>query len=362
MLLINTDNSGIPNQFGYDNHKAMPLVRFWLYSVAFLILVMILVGGATRLTDSGLSITEWRPLLGALPPLDHASWLEAFDKYKLIPEYQQINSGMTLDEFKNIYWWEWGHRFLGRFIGLFFLIPMLWFWFRGALDKTIKPKLVVLFILGGIQGAIGWWMVTSGLVDRVDVSQYRLATHLVFACVIFTAIVWVARGYRTSDKIPKIFSAEMYFPHVCGILILVLVQIFLGGLVAGLDAGLSYNTWPLMDGDVLPSGLLDLSPAWINVFENELTVQFNHRIVAYLLAVWVVIYAISVLRDEYADKADMYAWAMLGAVTLQVGLGISTLILVVPFHLALLHQAGAVLLLFLAALHLRDLKDASRIS
>ena len=170
------------------------LVRLWLYLVCFLIFVMVIVGGATRLTDSGLSITEWKPLLGAIPPLNPADWQAAFDKYRQIPEYTQINKGMSLEEFKFIYWWEWGHRFLGRFIGLVVALPLLLFWATGRLETFMKPRLVLLFVLGGLQGFIGWWMVKSGLVDRVDVSQYRLAVHLTLACLIFAYAMWLARG------------------------------------------------------------------------------------------------------------------------------------------------------------------------
>ena len=255
------------------------VVQIWLYAVCATILLMVIVGGATRLTDSGLSITEWKPIHGAIPPLGAAQWAVEFDKYRQIPEYRHINRGMSLDEFKTIYWWEWGHRQLGRFIGLFYAIPLAIFWLTGALDRRLKWLLGIGLLLGGVQGFIGWWMVSSGLVDRVDVSQYRLAVHLGLALAILAYLFTIARSLYPLDR------ERPFVPRAVSNLSVVTVgliftQILLGALVAGLDAGLTYNTWPLMDGKWIPNGLATLSPAWLNFFENITMVQFQHRAMA----------------------------------------------------------------------------------
>ena len=232
-------------------------MRGWLYVVLLVMFALFLVGGATRLTDSGLSITEWKPIHGVIPPLSDAEWQEEFAKYQQIPEYRQLNAGMTLGEFKTIFWWEWAHRILARGVGVVFALPLLFFWATGRLERALKPKLVGLLLLGGLQGAVGWWMVASGLVERTDVSQYRLATHLLLACLIFTATMVVARGLAPHSAAP----ADRGTQRFAGLLlVLVLVQIYLGGLVAGLDGGLSYNTWPLMDGSVVPGDLFVIDP------------------------------------------------------------------------------------------------------
>ena len=259
-------------------------VRLWLLAMAALVFAMVIVGGATRLTDSGLSITEWLPILGAIPPLNDADWLEAFAKYKQIPEYQLVNKGMSLDEFKFIYWWEWAHRFLGRFIGVAFFIPLVLFWLSDRLPRWTKPHLVALFVLGGLQGALGWYMVSSGLVDRVDVSQYRLAAHLSLAVAIFAYLLWLALqlGRARAHAVDVSASAAFLVAAVT------FAQIVLGAFVAGLDAGHGYNTWPLMEGSLVPPGLFSMSPGWVNLFENAMTVQFIHRSFAYAVVAMVV--------------------------------------------------------------------------
>ena len=258
-------------------------IRIWLYAVAGLVFLMVMVGGATRLTDSGLSIVEWRPVTGTLPPLDEAGWLAEFDKYKTSSEYQLVNKGMTLGAFKRIYWWEWGHRFLGRAIGVVFLLPFLFFLWRGWVEPKLKPRLWLIFGLGGLQGAIGWWMVASGLVGRVDVAQERLAIHLTVACLILIAIVWTARGMTAPRPVATMPRRLVW--TATAILVLTIGQIALGGLVAGLKAGLVYDTWPLIDGALVPARerLLFLDPGWLNVVDNHLTVQFNHRMAAYVV-------------------------------------------------------------------------------
>src|ERR1700691_6624580 len=216
-------------------------IRLWLYAVAALVLAMVLVGGATRLTESGLSITEWRPVMGVVPPISDSAWQEGFAKYQAIPQYKALNAGMSLAGFKVIYWWEWTHRLLGRVIGVAFLLPFLWFLWRGWIPRELRPRLWFIFVLGALQGAVGWWMVASGLSERIEVSQYRLATHLVLACVIYVALIWTAQrlGERPAAPLPARIRATAF-----GLLILVLAQIYLGALVAGLRAGYIYNTWP----------------------------------------------------------------------------------------------------------------------
>ncbi len=327
--------------------SAEPWVRGWLYFVAALVFAMVIVGGATRLTDSGLSITEWLPILGAIPPLSEADWAVAFEKYKQIPEYKVINRGMSLAEFKFIYWWEWGHRFLGRFIGLAFALPLAFFWLTGRIARDHLPGLIGLLVLGGLQGALGWYMVMSGLVERTDVSQYRLAAHLTLAAVIFAAIIWVALGYgRDRLRHPP---AMIHF-----IIVLLFVQTAAGGFVAGLDAGMAYNTWPLMDGAIVPDGLAATQPAWLNLFENALTVQFQHRLLAYLIALIVVAYTFACLPAFDGDERTSVV-LMLAVTAIQFGLGIWTLLAQVPISLALLHQGGALVLLAAALYHLHCL-------
>jgi cytochrome c oxidase assembly protein subunit 15 len=326
-------------------------VRLWLIAVAVLVFATVVVGGATRLTESGLSITEWKPVTGTVPPMSEAAWQAEFDKYKTIPQFQKLNSGMTLGEFKTIFWWEWAHRLLGRVIGVAFLLPFLWFLWRGWIEPALKPRLWGIFALGALQGGIGWWMVASGLVHRTDVSQYRLALHLTLACVIFAAIVWTARRLAPCAEIVE---APRRMRLGAGLLVaLVLLQIYLGALVAGLDAGLTYNTWPLMDGHLLPpaADLLRLAPAWRNAFENVLTVQFDHRVFAYALWLIAILHAVDAVRSLRGHPA-MYGAIMLAVVvTLQAAIGIATLLAGVPIGMALLHQAMAVVVLMIAVIH-----------
>ena len=328
-------------------------VRTWLYFIAFLVALMVIVGGATRLTDSGLSITEWKPVVGAIPPLSVAEWNEEFEKYKQIPEYQKINKGMSLAEFKTIFWWEWSHRFLGRFVGIAFFLPMVFFWTTGRLQSHMMPKLVLLFVLGGLQGAIGWWMVASGLVNRVDVSQYRLAIHLTLASIIFAYAIWLARGLAPHSA----GAAPAKLRKQAGeISVLVLFQIYLGGLVAGLDAGLAYNTWPLMDGTIWPGGLHVIEPIWRNYFENPKLVQFLHRMNAYLIFAYVGWHMLHVLTARIDTPHRNRAVLLFLLVTLQAALGIGTLVLQVPIDWALTHQFGAIVVLGFAIAHWRGMR------
>src|SRR5712675_16734 len=322
-------------------------VRWWLIAVAVLIATMVLVGGATRLTESGLSIVEWKPVTGALPPLSEAQWAQAFEGYKAIPQYRELNAGMGLAEFKTIFWWEWSHRLLGRVIGVVYLLPFLWFLWRGVLNIELKRRLWLIFGLGALQGAVGWWMVASGLSQRVEVSQYRLATHLVLALLIFAAIVWTLRrlAERPSLEVPaRLKIASM------ALLVLTFVQLYLGALVAGLRAGKIYNTWPDIDGALIPSAsrLFFETPWWRNLFDNTLTVQFEHRMTAYALFVLAILHALDVVRSRAAAAAVNGAWWLAAVMTLQATLGILTLLNQVPIVLALAHQAVAIAVLTLA--------------
>jgi cytochrome c oxidase assembly protein subunit 15 len=335
-----TTNSALTNP-----HRA---VRWWLISVAALIALMVLVGGATRLTESGLSIVEWKPVTGSMPPLSEAQWTDAFEAYKKIPQYRELNAGMSLSEFKEIFWWEWSHRLLGRFIGVAYLLPFLFFLWRGGLSGELKRRLWLLFALGGLQGAVGWWMVASGLSERVEVSQYRLATHLVLALLIFAGIVWTVR--RLAER-PQIAAPVRLRLTSALLLVVTFVQIYFGALVAGLRAGRAYNTWPQIDGALIPSAdrLWFETPWWRNMFDNVLTVQFEHRMMAYALFALAALHAIDAVRSRAGSAAGGALW-LLGAVSLQAVLGILTLLNQVPIDLALSHQAVAIVVLTLAVM------------
>jgi heme a synthase len=335
-------------------HVRHRLIAAWLYAVAALVFAMVMVGGATRLTGSGLSIVEWKPVTGTLPPLSQAHWSAEFEKYRTTPQYQQLNRGMSLDEFKTIYWWEWTHRFLGRLVGVAFLLPFVFFLWRGWIEPDLRARLWAIFALGALQGVAGWWVVLSGLAERTSVSQYRLAFHLTLACLIYAALIWTARRLAPRSR-PAQEAPILVRAGALALLALVFVQIYLGALVAGLHAGLTYNTWPLMDGRLLPdlSALFLLEPAWRNLFENALTVQFNHRAVAYLLWLAAILHVVSVAAGY--RRALVGAMALACAVTIQAALGIATLLYQAPLTLALAHQAIAVALLTLVVLHLEAL-------
>ena len=312
-----------------------------------MIAVMVVVGGLTRLTDSGLSITSWKPIHGALPPLSVAEWEEEFDAYKQIPQYQKLNKGMTLEEFKTIFWWEWSHRNLGRLIGVAFLVPFLVFLALRRVERALVPRLLVLFVLGGLQGALGWFMVASGLTERVSVSQYRLVAHLTLALVIYAAIVWTALPLWRGTW-PAARREHALFPWSLAVVALVFVQIMLGGFVAGLDAGLTYNTWPLMDGRIVPEGAFG---TWLAPFEDVGTAQFNHRVGAYVLTAAVFALWLAGRKRSLSEFAQRSAAILLAVVVAQGLLGIWTLLEVVPVWLGALHQAGAVALLTAAVVH-----------
>ncbi|GAA0535430.1 cytochrome c oxidase assembly protein subunit 15 [Rhizomicrobium palustre] len=323
-------------------HPGRKAVGLWLFGLAALIVAMLAVGGLTRLTGSGLSITEWKPIMGAIPPLSHDAWMDAFHKYQQIPQYRLKNAGMTLEGFKAIFWWEWGHRFLGRAIGFVFLVPFAWFAVTGAIKKTDWPRMLTLFVLGGLQGFVGWWMVMSGLETRTSVSQYRLAIHLGMAVILLGAILWVALEYlrgRPQGKATKPAWLGMGFAA------LVFVQMLLGALVAGLHAGLEYNTWPSMNGNFLPEH--PFTDGFLSIFENPGLAQFDHRMMAYGVAAAAWLFW-SWLRTRSKAPLSLMArrasTAVLIVTALQILLGIETLLYQAPVGLAALHQVLAALL------------------
>ena len=332
-------------------HHARTL-RVWLGLVALLIVAMILVGGATRLTDSGLSITEWKPVTGVIPPLTESAWQEAFDAYQKIPEYLELKRGMSLEAFKTIYWWEWGHRFLGRLIGVAFLLPFLVFWIAGYIPRALLPRLAGLFVLGGLQGAVGWYMVKSGLVTRVDVSQYRLAAHLGIAVAILGYTLWLIFDLgRERGGVTQ--SGSLASAWIAGtVLALIYLQILAGGLVAGLDAGFGYNTWPLINGAFVPSGLGEAQPLVLNLFENPLTVQFDHRMLGYAVVLATILQSGWLAARHGAPESITSGFILMCLALLQATIGVWTLLLGVPIGLGLAHQAGAMVLFAAALYHL----------
>lgn len=337
--MVALEASATPAHAPAATRRTDPLVGAWLLVVAVLVVVMILVGGATRLTDSGLSITEWRPVTGAIPPLSQADWAQEFAKYQATTEYQVQNQGMSLSDFQTIYWWEWGHRLLGRLIGLVYALPFLVFWLMGRLQGRFWACLSLL-ALGGLQGFVGWWMVQSGLTERLDVAPYRLATHLGLAFLILAGAVWLASGalgwLRTG-------ASGVARPLALGFVGLLFLQILAGAAVAGSDAGKAYADWPTIGGQWLPEGYGALVPFWHNLFENHAAVQFNHRSLGYLVAAAALaLAAIGWRRGQGAGQVA--ALALGGAAAAQVALGIATVLAAAPLGLSLAHQSLAVVL------------------
>ena len=324
-------------------------VRLWLLAVAAMIFMTLVVGGVTRLTESGLSITEWKPVTGVIPPLSQPAWQAEFKAYQAIPQYKELNRDMSLDQFKVIYWWEWTHRLLARTTGFVFLAPFLFFLWRGYVPKHLRVRLWTIFGAGAFLGAVGWWMVSSGLAGsgRVSVSQYRLAFHMTLACAIFAAVLWTAQQMTpfSESRAPKRLRVSAVV-----IVFLVLLQIYLGALVAGLNAGLVYNTWPLIDGSFIPSAarLWHDVPAWRNLFENTLTAQFDHRMLAYTIWLAAVLHAYDAWRTRHEAGS---AFVLLAAVTAQALLGIATLLMQAPIQLAQTHQMVAILVFTIAIVH-----------
>jgi cytochrome c oxidase assembly protein subunit 15 len=325
-------------------------VRIWLYCIALLVLVMVAVGGITRLTGSGLSIVEWKPISGTLPPLSEAEWQADFEAYQQIPQYQFVNKGMSLAEFKFIFFWEWFHRFLGRFIGLAFAVPFIVFLVQRRFSWNLAAPLAGLFVLGGLQGALGWWMVSSGLSELTSVSQYRLAAHLGAAALLFMALIWVARRLE-----PRPMTPERPRWLVILLLALVFIQLIAGAFVAGIDAGMGYNTWPLMDGALVPAGLGVIQPWWKNLFENALTVQFVHRCLAYVIILYAGFLVWRQARRGGFAGANGWLPRIALLIVLQAGLGVATLLAFVPISLALGHQALAFMLCGAIVAYLADM-------
>jgi cytochrome c oxidase assembly protein subunit 15 len=363
--------------------RSRKAVGLWLLAIAAIILAMVTVGGLTRITGSGLSITEWDPIMGAIPPLADQAWQEAFAKYQRIPQYIHENRGMSLDAFKGIFWWEWAHRLLGRLLGVLFFVPFVWFACVGAIRRSEWPRMLVLFALGGLQGFVGWWMVESGLETRVSVSQYRLAIHLGVALLLLVAIVWAALEYLRIPSPPpgervrvrgSLASSSVLHHSLTPALspgggegavivaILIYFQMLLGALVAGLHAGLIYNTWPSMDGRFMPEDAFVQRPWWINFFENAGMAQFDHRIGAYIVALSVFALWWRERSRKLTGFARRSSNALLHITLFQIVLGIVTLLLQAPEALAAAHQLTAALLLCTAVWHAFEMRNYDAIA
>ncbi|MFA7292383.1 MAG: COX15/CtaA family protein [Rhodocyclaceae bacterium] len=317
-------------------------IAIWLFICSAMVFAILVVGGVTRLTHSGLSIVEWQPIVGIVPPLNEQEWSETFDKYKKTPEYQQVNHQMTVDEFKGIFYWEYWHRVLGRLIGVAFFIPFLYFLVRKKVEPGLAPKLLGIFILGGMQGAMGWYMVKSGLVDDPRVSQYRLTAHLSLAFLIFISMMWVALGLvatrarETTDAALKKLQRTGFW-----LALLAFYMVITGGFVAGIRAGKAYNTFPLMNGDFIPPEIFMIDPWYLNFFNNMATVQFDHRLGAWLLAFIVPWFWLKLRSGPVSARARWVASLLLVVLSAQIALGIATLLLAVPVALGAAHQGGA---------------------
>lgn len=326
-------------------HVKQPIaISNWLYSVAFLVFIMVIVGGVTRLTESGLSITEWKPITGAIPPMSQAEWISEFEKYKQIPEYLEINgpAGMTLEDFKLIYFWEWVHRLLGRLIGLVFALPLAWFAIKRAIPDGYGGRLTALLVLGGMQGAIGWWMVSSGLTERTDVSHFRLATHLLTAFLILAGLIWTAldlRQFANGQNKPSKLTA--FGLMVFGILFL---QLLFGAYTAGLNAGYASSTWPLMNGSLIPSGIDGTGGVWTMLNNDPYLIHFIHRWWAWVTVGFLVVLALRIRKQS--RKASI---AIHSAYGIQILLGIATVVTTVNIHFAVLHQAVGALVVISTA-------------
>ena len=340
-------------------------LRLWLWAVAAMTLGVLIVGGITRLTHSGLSMVEWDPLFGIIPPLNDAQWHEVFDRYRQFPEYQQLRQGMTLAEFKFIFFWEYIHRVIARTIGIVFAVPLGFFAVRGYLNRPLALRAIALFALGGMQGVMGWLMVASGLVDRPSVSHYRLAAHLSLAFLIFGYAVWLAREMRVKENPPSVNGRALQRMKRGLVMVgwLLALQIIWGAFVAGLKAGFLANTFPLMGGRLIPAQLLDLSPVFSNFFENQVTVQWMHRVIGTVLGVAVIVVALQTLNAELDRKSRRWAVTLLVTVLLQYLLGVLTLVNAVPVALGVSHQAMAMVLFgiwVMAVHHARQLTDELR--
>ncbi len=334
------------------SEKHRKIIAVWLILVCVALLAMIVLGGVTRLTGSGLSMVDWRPITGVLPPLNEQAWHQVFDLYKSSPEYQKVHIGaMDLAGFKSIFWFEYAHRLLGRSIGMLFLLPMLFFFFRGWIPKGYRLRFVMMFVLGGLQGLLGWFMVKSGLVDNPHVSQYRLVAHLALAVVIYTYIFLTAmtllypKSGANNPRQHGAFTASVFLS------LGLFTTIVAGGFVAGLRAGFSYNTFPLMAGKWIPDGYAALQPFWRNLFENVAAVQFDHRLLATVMLLSVLAFWLFLKKRGVSAVVAKAATLVLALVAVQYSLGVATLLMVVPAPLAAAHQ-GTAILLYTASLYL----------
>lgn len=337
-------SSGPPLARRHHTAAARRVVAGWLLLCCALVAAMVALGGVTRLTGSGLSIVDWKPIHGVVPPLNQAQWDEEFDRYKASPEYRHKNAGMSLDGFKRIFWFEYAHRLLGRAVGIAFLLPMLILLARRMIEPRLVPSLLVMFVLGGVQGLLGWWMVTSGLVDEPRVSPYRLTAHLGLAMALYVWLLWTALAVLRRRE-PVAPARTALARPALALLLFAFVTVLSGGFVAGLHAGLIYNTFPTMGGHWLPPDLWSLAPGWRNPFENAITAQFDHRVLASVLFAGVLAIWIACLRGPVAGAARAWAHGCAAAVTVQFALGIATLLAHVPVSLAAVHQANALLVL-----------------
>jgi cytochrome c oxidase assembly protein subunit 15 len=341
--------TAVPVPVPARSREARGAIALWLLLLAALTGVMVLIGGLTRLTDSGLSITEWAPVMGALPPLSGADWQAAFEAYKGTTEFQEQNAWMTLADFKPIFWWEWGHRLLGRLIGGVWLVGFLAFLAARRIPAGWTGRLILPGLLGGLQGAVGWWMVASGLTGRLDVASYRLALHLGLAFVIFMVLIWLALKVRLDD-VALLKARRRRLPALMGVAgaltALVFLQILAGALVAGIDAGRGYVDWPLMQGQFLPDESFEMSPLWVNFFENPALVQFIHRMLGYFVLALGIIFALRCGRSGHGATRNLGRWAGV-AIMAQVLIGIVTVMHGSPLEVALFHQAGALVVIAL---------------
>lgn len=325
-------------------------VAMWMKILFALVALMVVIGGLTRLTDSGLSITEWNVIKGALPPMNEAAWLIEFEKYKTIPEYQLQNKGMELSAFKTIYWWEWGHRQLGRLVGLVWFVGLVFFLITKTIPRGWKLRMVFVGLLGGLQGAVGWWMVSSGLTGRmVDVASYRLATHLGLAFIILATLFWFIMKLNRTEM--EMFQSRRTRDNGSAqlakvLFVLAFAQILLGALVAGIDAGRGYIDWPMMGGEFLPSESFDYTPMWTNFFENPALVQFNHRMLGYIVML-VGVFAWFKTRTAAHRRVQIGFKAVMLMLFIQMLLGIFTVLYAAPWHFAIVHQVGAIFVLML---------------
>ena len=328
-------------------------IVIWLLICCAMVYAMVVVGGVTRLTDSGLSIVEWQPIIGTMPPVTQGDWDELLDKYRETPQYQKVNAGMSMDEFKGIFWWEYFHRLLGRAIGVVFFFPFIYFLIRKQIERPLGMKLSGIFVLGGLQGLMGWYMVMSGLVNDPQVSQYRLTAHLGLAFVIYAALFWVAVGLLSpenkrlqTDNWDALKGLRRFATTLTS---LIFIMVLSGGFVAGIRAGLAYNTFPLMDGHLIPPGMFILEPWYRNFFDNITTVQFDHRLLAWVLAILVPLFWLKARKYQLSSSTRWACHFLLITLVIQISLGIATLLQAVPLTLGASHQGGA-MLLFTAAL------------